>query len=519
MSGQTVPTVVGLDVGTTSAKAVAYDADGGVWGEGSHACVTTHPGAGRSEQDPSQVTDAAMSALRTAVLAATERGARVVAIAVCTAMHSLIGVDAAGRARTPMLTYADGRARMQARGLADGMGHELYRRTGTPVHPMSPLVKLRWFREEEPDTWARVHRWYSFKEYFLHQLLQDAWPVVVDQSVASATGLLSLAERAWDEAALDWAGVGLGQLSEPVATRHLLTGLPRQQAERLGLGAPVPLVVGAADGAAANLGVGAITPGVAALTIGTSGAVRTVVDRPRVDDRGRTFCYVLVADGGGPHRYVLGGATSNGGSVLQWLHEVVGSGDDLEEVLGAAAAVPPGAEGLLMLPYLHGERAPWWRQGLTGSVVGLRADHSRGHLVRAGLEGVALQLGLVLRAVSDLAGTSSAVRTTGGFTRSQLWTRIVADVLGVPLELSTRTEAAAFGVALLGMDALDLVESYAAATPPAGVERTVNPDPRTSDVYARLADAYAAVADHLLDEGFLDAVGRLRRSTAQADMA
>jgi gluconokinase len=448
-------------------------------------------------------------------------------MACSTAMHSLIGVGSDGRPRTPVLTYADSRATAQALRLRRDCGPDLYHRTGTPAHAMSPLAKLRWFRENQPDTCADVRRWLSLKEYLLSRLLGDSWVPLVDHSIASATGMFRLDGGGWDDEALEWAGVRRDALSTPVATRHVVSGIADDVARRLGLAGPVPVVMGAADGALANLGVGAVRPGAVAVTIGTSGAVRAVVDAPRTDARGRTFCYVLTADGAGEDRYVAGGAITNGGSVLAWLHRLLRDGrhgghggqeghdddDDIGALIELAADVPPGADGLLMLPYLDGERSPRWRSGLSGGLVGLRSDHGREHLVRAGLEGVLLQLGLVMGAVRDVVGASSdAIRATGGFTRSPLWTQMLADVVDQRLELATTTQASAYGAALLGMDALDVVESLDAAIDLVGVGRTVHPETESVQAYQRVADVYTDVVDEMIDGGVIDAVARLSRS-------
>ena len=522
-SGQTA-VVVGVDVGTTSAKAAAYDAQGAVWGLASHGYPTHHPSAGHAEQDPQQVVDAAFAAVAGAVRQAIDSGGVVAGLSCSTAMHSLIGVDAQGRPGTPVLTYADSRATEQAERLRRECGPGLYHRTGTPSHAMSPLAKLRWFREHEPEVCRAMHRWMSLKEYLLTQLVGGSWVPLVDHSIASATGMFCLDTGDWDAEALDWAGVRPDALSTPVATRHVLSDMSGAVAADLGLGGPVPIVMGGADGALANLGVAAVTPGAVALTIGTSGAVRAVVESPRTDDRGRTFCYVLTADGGREDRYVVGGAISNGGSVLAWLRDLFNDSPgengpdendddhDIGALIERARSVPPGAEGLLFLPYLNGERSPRWRSGLTGGLVGLRSDHGQNHFVRAGLEGVALQLRLVMEAVHDVVGTpSDAIRATGGFTRSPLWTQMLADVVDARLELVTTTQASAHGAALLGMDALDLIDSLEGAAHLVEVERTVSPGADAVRAYRQVAEVYADVVDRMVDGGVIEAVSMVGR--------
>ena len=216
------------------------------------------------------------------------------------------------------------------------------------------------------------------------------------------------------------------------------------------------MVAGAGDGPLANLGLGAVHPGVAACSIGTSGALRVTVERPAVDPHGGVFCYALTE-----HRWVVGGAINNGGIVLDWAGHALAPdlGDHpAEALLDLAGRVPPGSGGLVMLPYLLGERAPHWSGLPLGAYVGLTREHRREHLVRAAIEGVCLQLALVLDSMRAAGNEVHEVRATGGFARSPLWRQILADTLGLDVRFPAGHEGSGFGAALLGMHALGLVE-------------------------------------------------------------
>ncbi len=476
------PLVVGVDVGTTSAKATAYDAAGRSWAASARAYPLATPAPGRAEQDADEVCDAACAALAAVTDDVARAGGRVAGVALSAAMHSLLAVDSAGRALTPVLTYADTRAAAQATTLrAAPAAAGLQQRTGTPIAAMSPLCKLRWFAAQEPDVCARAARWISLKEHLVTRL---TGATVVDQSMASATGLFDVHRRDWDAEALDLADVTVERLSTPVP---VTTVLP---ARDLG----VPVVVGAGDGCLASVGVGALTPDVAALSIGTSGALRIVTDRPDTDATGRLFCYVL-----DDRRWVVGGSISNGGLVLRWLRDgwLADEGQALgyEELNALAAAAPPGADGLLCLPYLTGERAPQWDAGIRGMLLGVDLRHGRAHLVRAALEGVALQLRWVATAIADAGAAPSAVRATGGFTRSPLWLQIVADVLDRPLSVPTGTGGSTLGAALLGHVALGLLDDVTdVAIPPGAVVRPRSEAVAVYDgVFARFTAAYGAM--------------------------
>jgi gluconokinase len=480
-----VPVVVGVDIGTTSAKAVAFDVEGRARGsaEAGYPLLECEPD--RAEQDVDVVVDGALRAIHSAVAAARNGGARVVGLALSAAMHAIAALDAADRPLTRLVTWADTRASAQAQRLR-AERPELHDRTGTPVHSMAPLAKLAWFAEHDPATFAAARRWVGVKELVVARLT-GSW--LLDHSTASGTGLLNLETLDWDREALAAAGIGPDRLAALVPATERVALRPEVAAE---LDLDVPLVVGAGDGPSANLGVGAIAPGVAACSIGTSGALRLTVQRPAVDRARQLFCYALT-----PGRWVVGGATSNGGIVLQWAAAALAPdlGEHAEaRLIALAADVPPGSEGLLMLPYLLGERAPLWGVPAPGAYVGLARHHGRGHLVRAALEGACQQLALVLDSLRDAGHEVRELRATGGFARSALWRQTLADVMGMEIGFPAAREGSALGAALLGMQTLGLAQSTDVAS---SIDQVVEPDREAAAVYARQRPAFVAVADAL----------------------
>jgi gluconokinase len=480
--------VIGVDIGTTSTKSVAYDPRGRVLASSSVGYALHEPAPGYAEQDPDEIVAAVLATLRSV---AGEAGSPVAGLCFSAAMHSLVGLDADGLPVTPSLTWADSRAAAQAeRFRAAAGGLALHRRTGTPVHPMAPLAKLAWFAEEEPALCRRVAHWAGIKDYVLLRLCGE---LVTDVSTASATGLLDLSAMEWDAQALALASVTADALPSLVATNAVLSGLSALAVDATGLPADTPVVVGAGDGPLANLGLGAVRPGVAACSIGTSGALRVLVDRPAVDDQGGVFCYALTED-----HWVVGGAISNGGIVLDWVTDSVAPDLPVEEVLRLAASVPAGCGGLVMLPYLLSERAPHWSSIPRGAYLGLTREHRREHLVRAALEGVCLQLALVLRSMRAAGIEVHEVRATGGFAQSPLWRQMLADALGLPIHFPGGHEGSSFGAALLGMQALGLVESIDVAAGLVVIDEVVHPDAAAAEVYASLLPVFADLYDALL---------------------
>ena len=432
------PVIVGVDLGTTSAKAIALDEQLRVWASAAVGYALHVPQPGRAELDPDEVAGAAQRAMTQVLAAAGAQGATVRAVSLSAAMHSLLAVDDAGRALTPALTYADSRATPQAAALrATDEGRALYRRTGVPHHAMAPLLKAAWFAEHDPQLAERASRWISLKEHFMARL--GAAPAV-DHSIASGTGLLDVRRRAWDAEALRIARIRTDQLAPLVSTTATVAA-----------GAlDVALVAGGGDGALANLGAGAVVPGTAALSIGTSGAVRVVTREPLMDAGGRLFCAVL-----DEAHWVVGGAITNGGLVLRWLRDQLFSANTTyDELTARAAATPPGAQGLLFVPSLAAERAPEWDGHVGARLAGLDLGHGQGHVVRAGMEGVALQLRRVVEAMAESGIPIARIHATGGFTASAVWLQIVADVLQREIVVPVQADGSSIGAVLLGMVAV-----------------------------------------------------------------
>jgi gluconokinase len=481
--------VVGLDSGTTATKAVAVAADAGVIATSSVGYPLMVPEPGYAELDPVRLLNAAVEAVAAVATQVHQRGDRVVGLCLSAAMHGLVPLDGAGSPTGPLITWADSRASEESRSLAESSHGQLHKPTGTPVHPMSPLPKLLWWRLHHPDAFASTLKWGGVKELVLSGLCEDMY--LVDLSCASTTGLYDITARQWDPEALQLAGIHAEQLADVVPTTHVVTGLRSDVAERTGLPPDLPVVVGASDGPLANLGVGAVTEGVAAVSLGTSGAMRAVRPAPAVDAAARLFCYALTDD-----HWVLGGAINNAGSVVRWASAALGM--VTEDVLGEerdaadgrllqeAGQVPFGSEGLLCLPYLLGERAPWWEPGLHGAWIGMRRHHRRGHLVRSAVEGVCMQLALVGLAL-DAAGVKvTEVRATGGAMESPVWREVLSAALDLPVGLAASPEGAGTGAGLLGHHALGSLSDLDRAADLIAVDRGEPPDPDAVATLRRL---------------------------------
>lgn len=448
--------IIGLDVGTTGVKAVAFRPCTQQRVEALREYPLLSPAPGWAVQELPAVIAAASDAL-----AECARGigpafgpAEVSAVSLSAAMHGLVGLAADGTPMTPLVTWADGRASQEAievRGSPEG---EILRATtGAPLHPMTPLAKLRWYSRHEPDIWRSARWWAGLKDYLIFWLTGT---MATELSSASGTGLLDVAHERWSPTALALCGLDETRLP-PILSPTATLPLAEPAAGSVGLPVGTPVVVGAADGPLANLGTGAIEPGVAALSLGTSGAVRTTIGAPHLDGSGALFCYALTEKA-----WVVGGAISNGADVVRWAGQALlpdrvaqagPSGRDAA-VLETAAGVPPGSDGLVMLPFLLPERAPIWNPGVRASYLGLRRSHTRAHMVRAAVEGVCLQMADILERVAAVEPVTS-VRATGRAFQSELWRVVMAAAAGRPFHVVDGSEGTALGAAALGLHALD----------------------------------------------------------------
>lgn len=494
---------IGIDIGTTSTKAVLFTEKGQGLAKHSVEYPLYTPTPSTAEQDPDQIYKAVLEVLKQVIQKSGVAPGCVAFVSFSSAMHSVIAMDGSHRPLTRCITWADNRSTKYAEIIKkEQNGHEIYRRTGTPVHPMAPLSKIVWLREEHPDIFKRAAKFISIKEYVFYQLFKQ---YLVDYSIASATGMFNLENLIWDEEALAVAGIKEEHLSTPVPTTHYVRGMDAWAAEETGLNPDTPFVLGASDGVLSNLGVNAVEPGVVAITIGTSGAIRTVVDKPVTDPKGRIFCYALT-----DKHWVIGGPVNNGGMTLRWVRdELAASEIETAKRLGISSYdvltkiadnVRPGCDGLLFHPYLAGERAPLWNANARGSFFGLTLHHKKEHMIRAVLEGVIFNLYTVFLALKELIPMPKQIQATGGFARSALWRQMMADIFDQDVYVPEDYESSCLGAAVLGMYALGTVDSLEVVSEMVGATHHHTPNREHAAVYMELLPIYLRIMRKLEDE-------------------
>lgn len=471
---------VGVDVGTTNVKALALPPDdlSQIIAHASAPVTTLNPEPGYAEQDPAEIWSAFVQVMAEVSREVAEAGHTITHVAFSTAMHSLLPMDADGSPLGNVILWSDNRAEAEATALRTNLadlGKTIHAETGTPIHPMIPLCKLAWLRENDPRLLRRAARFGSVKEFLWTRLTGE---FAVDYSIASATGLFNAEKRQWSDQAVQYAGVRPEQLATPVPTTHQRPFKPSPESNATGLTAEVSLVIAASDGCLANLGAGAIKAGTATLTIGTSGAIRQTVRKPLRDEQGRLFCYILDDD-----HYVVGGPTNNGGNVLEWATEKL-TQLDTEAVLAEAEAIPAGSDGLLFMPYLQGERAPLWDASARGAYLNVDWQHTQAHFARAALEGVLFNLLSINQLLVDYTGPARVIHANGGFAQSRFWVQMLADMAGIPVRLNASNESGSMGAILLTMKAVGLVVSLDEAAERVAFGDTFQPDPLRHRTYS-----------------------------------
>ncbi len=450
--------VLGIDVSTTATKAVLVDQAGVVVGIGSAEYGFEAPRPLWSEQDPALWWGAAVVALRNVLGEAGVAGSDVTAIGLTGQMHGLVLLDRADAVLRPAILWNDQRTAAECDEIREVVGLErLIAITGNDAVTGLTAPKLAWVRDHEPEVWARAAHVLLPKDYLRLRLTGDR---ALDKADGSGTLLFDLAARDWSSEMLDALRIPPAWLP-PTHEGPAVTGTVSASAAAVtGLRAGTPVVAGGGDQSANAIGVGAVSPGVVALSLGTSGVVFAATDAPLFHPLGRihAFCHAV------PERWHLMSVMLSAAGSLRWFRDTFAPGMAFADLVADAAAIPAGSEGLFFLPYLSGERSPHPDTLARGAFVGLTLAHDRRHLTRAVLEGVAFGLrdGLDLMIGVGMPAPEQ-VRASGGGTASPLWRQILADVLDAEIASVNTTEGAGFGAAILGSVAAGWFPSIDAA--------------------------------------------------------
>ena len=399
-------------------------------------------------------------------------------------MHGAVMLDEQDRVVRPALIWCDVRTEKQCEDLTKQIGADrLIQLTCNPALPNFTLTKFLWVREHEPENWKRVRSVMLPKDYVRFRMTGER---AIDVADASGTLLLDVANRRWSREMLDATQIDERIMPKVYESQEVCGKISAEGASATGLKQGTPVVAGAGDQAAGATGMGIVVPGAVSATIGTSGVVFAATDRPALDPKGRlhTFCHAI------PGRWHVMGVTQAAGLSLRWFRDNLSAGTPYDQLTAEAEKVIPGSDGLLWTPYLMGERTPHLDGQARAALVGLTASHTRGHIVRAILEGVAFSLRDSFTIFEEMKVPVKNIRLGGGGARSNLWRQIQADVYGHEVEIVEAEEGAAYGAAILAGVGAALWPSVDAACN--SVIRVTQRVPSRADVVAKMNESYAA---------------------------
>lgn len=483
--------LLGIDLGTSSVKALLVDREGHTLGIGSAEYPVLMPQPDYAEQDPEMWWQATAMAVRQAIAAV--RPDEIAAIGLSGQTHGTVLLDADGRLLAPAIIWLDRRSRAQVREITERVGAaRLIEITGSPLATGFQAATLRWVQLEQPEVWQQVRHILLPKDYLRWRMVEG--PFDTDPSDAAGTLLLDVRTRDWSPVMLETLELDIIQLPEVKASTAIAGVLARPAAEHLGLRSDIPVVIGAADTANSALAGGVVSSDALLLTISTGGQLVLPSEDVRVDLRGRihTFCSALEPAPGQAGWYQMA-ATLNAGMALRWLRDQVFAltvPDAYVQMSRWAEEVPLGARGLLFLPYLSGERSPHMDPTARGVFLGLSAHHGRAEMVRAVMEGVAFACYDAYQVLVELGAQPNRVIMAGGGARSLLWQHIVADVFALPVHRLAIAEQSALGAAILAGAAIGWHQPPEAASRWAAYDTPVEPDVRNHADYQALLEIF-----------------------------
>lgn len=492
--------IVTIELGTNAVRVYAFDLNGNTIGSLKGYCPTFHSEPDYSEQDPDQIFITMLYVLKNLLNDVLHpKRYKVSCICFSSSMHSVLAVDKRGNPMGNAITWADNRANKEAAELKNSsLGKKIYNATGTPLHPMSPLAKIAWIKNNEYEKFKQVSKFLSIKGYILQQLTGE---YMVDYSIASATGLLNIHKIKWEPDSLKFAGITAAQLPDLVPVFTRAGKLNKAYQASLGLSADTKILVGSSDGCMAILGDGVNGEGMATITVEDSGAVRVMGNKVLQDERQRFFNYLLTEN-----RYVSGGPTNNGGIIFEWFTRQFGDFKnpfDIEhsmlELINDASTVSPGSDGLIFLPYLLGERAPMWNANARGVYFGMNIKHEKAHFVRATIEGILYEIYSIGKTLEEHRKINS-LSINGSFGSLPFFTQMVADIYNKPVRLRRDYHSVSFGSYLVSATEMGIYKSLDEAVKTVVLADMATPDKQNHKMYLKFFKIFERLTSKLANE-------------------
>lgn len=486
--------VITIELGTNAVRVVAFDLKCNVLASMKGSYPTFHVEPDYSEQDPEQIFITMLYVLKNLLNEKLHpANHKVIAICFSASMHSVLPIDKNGVPLGNAITWADNRGKNEAHELKTStLGKTIYDATGTPIHPMSPLIKITWLGRHDKEKFKKASKFLSIKSYIIQQLTSG---YILDYSLASATGFLNIHTLSWEQDALDYAGITADKLPDLVPVFYSPGKLRREYQTSLGLSDHVRILAGSSDGCLAMLGGGVWEQEKAVITVEDSGAVRIVGNEVLKDNKQRLFNYLLAEN-----YYVSGGPTNNGGVIFEWFAKQFGDFAGpydieytIENLIREAVTIPVGSDGLLFLPYLLGERAPIWDANARGTYFGINIKHEKQHFVRATIEGIIYEIYSIGKSLEEHRPINS-LTVNGSFASIPFCAQMIADIFNKPVSIGRNSDSIAQGAFLLSAIDMGIYKNLDEAARTVVMATTYKPQKQNHDLYAR----YFAVFEKLI---------------------
>lgn len=492
--------IITIDLGTSTVQVFAFDLKGNVLGSIKGSYPTFHTEPDYSEQDPEQIFITVLYVLKNFLIDKIHpKKYKVAALCFSGAMHSVLPIDKNGVPLGNAITWSDNRGKKIAQELKEqSLGKTIYAATGTPIHPMSPLIKISWLKRNDAARFKKTSKFMSIKSYIIQQLTGEH---IMDYSLASATGLYNIHNLQWESEALSFAGIEADKLPDVVSPFYTTKKLRKEYEKSLGLPAKTKIIIGSSDGCLATLGAGVWEEGKATITIEQSGAVRVVGKEVLQDEQQRFFNYLLTEN-----FYVSGGPSNNGGVIFEWFAKQFGDfkkdyelDDCIDLLVQEASKIPVGSEGLLFLPYLLGERAPLWNADARGLYFGLNIKHEQAHFVRATIEGILYEMYSIGKTLEEHRNIES-LSVNGSYACVPFWAQMIADIFNKPVSTKANSDSIGLGAYLLSSTEMGVFKNLEEAAQTVSLPSPYKPAKHNHESYMKHFEIFERLSVKLFDE-------------------
>ncbi len=492
--------IITIEIGTNAVRVVAFDLAGNTIASMKGSYPTFHSQPDYSEQDPEQIFITMLYVLKNLLNEHIHpHKIKVASICFSASMHSVLAIDKSGIPLGNAVIWADNRAKKEAQKLKDSPACKIiYTATGTPMHPMSPLFKIAWFKNNDKERFKQASKFIQLKTYIIHQLTGE---YLIDYSLASATGLLNIHKVKWEPEALIYAGINTSMLAELAPIFASAGTLKKAYQNSLGINGDTKIIVGSSDGCLATLGSGVWDGRKATVTIEDSGAVRVIGKKVLNDKKQRFFNYLLTEN-----YYVSGGPTNSGGVIFEWFAKQFGDFKNpydieytMEELIAVATKVDAGSDGLIFLPYLLGERAPIWDANARGVYFGINIKHERQHFIRAVIEGILYEIYSIGKTLEEHCKINS-LSINGSFASIPLCAQIIADIFNKPVSISQHNYSVGIGAYLLSAIEMGIYSNLDEAAKSISLPEQYFPKKNLHGIYMKHFEIFEKLSVKLKDD-------------------